>query len=155
MHITVILGSLSDLPIAEKCTKLLDEFGVDYALHVASAHRTPELVNEIVGNGKSDVYIAIAGLAAALPGVVASHTLKPVIGVPVNVSMGGLDALLSMAQMPPGMPVATVGIGRGDNAALLAIEILANSSQELLNKLVGYREKMKDKVKKQNEELKK
>ena len=155
MQITVILGSLSDKPVADKCTAILDKFGVDYEVRVASAHRTPELVGEIVSKSDSSVFIAIAGLAAALPGAVASHTTKPVIGVPVDVKLGGLDALLSVMQMPPGMPVATVGIGRGDNAALLAVEILANGDKALEDGLADYRKEMGEKVRQQDGEMEK
>lgn len=155
MQVTVILGSSSDMPVANKCKAVLDKFGVDYEVRVASAHRTPELAKEIATKSDSGVFIAIAGLAAALPGVIASHTTKPVIGVPVNVKLGGLDAMVSMVQMPPGMPVATVGIDRGDNAALLAIEILANSDSGLADKLAAYRREMGEKVRRQDREMKK
>ncbi|MCK4327149.1 MAG: 5-(carboxyamino)imidazole ribonucleotide mutase [Candidatus Diapherotrites archaeon] len=155
MQITVILGSSSDAPIAEKCTKVLERFGVEHEVRVASAHRAPEIVKELVESSDSEVFIAIAGLAAALPGVVASHTTRPVIGVPVGVKLDGLDAFLSIAQMPPGIPVATVGIDRGDNAAVLAVEILAAKDDALRQKLGEYREEMKEKVKKQDEEMRK
>lgn len=146
MKVLVVLGSESDRPIANKCVAVLDSFGIQKETRVASAHRTPEKLKKIVKESDADVFITIAGLAAALPGVVASHTTKPVIGVPVDVKLGGLDALLSIAQMPPGVPVATVGIDRGDNAALLAIEILALKYPELKEKLKNYREKMRKKV---------
>lgn len=155
MQVTVILGSSSDMPIADKCKAILDRFGVDYEVRVASAHRTPGLVREIATESGSRVFIAIAGLAAALPGAVASHTTRPVIGVPVNVKLGGLDAMLSILQMPAGMPVATVGVDRGDNAALLAIEILANTDRGLADKLAAYREEMREKVRQQGREMKK
>ncbi|MCD6522472.1 MAG: 5-(carboxyamino)imidazole ribonucleotide mutase [Candidatus Diapherotrites archaeon] len=153
MSVVVIMGSSSDAKIAEKCKRVFDEFGVDYEIRVASAHRTPEKVEEIVKNSNADVFIAIAGLAAALPGAIASLTSKPVIGVPVSAKLGGLDALLSIAQMPPGIPVACVGIDRGENAALLAIEILAIKDTELMKKLDEYKKKMKDKVEAQDKEL--
>lgn len=155
MKITIILGSSSDSPIAEKCTGVLDKLGINYELRVASAHRAPEFVKEIVESSNADVFIAIAGLAAALPGVVASHTTKPVIGVPVAAKLDGMDALLSIAQMPPGIPVATVGIDRGDNAGLLAAEILGVSDKTIAEKLVSYREEMKKKVFSQDKEVKK
>ncbi|MFC2174528.1 5-(carboxyamino)imidazole ribonucleotide mutase [archaeon] len=155
MQITVILGSSSDAPIAEKCTKILDKFGIGYETRVASAHRAPEIVKEIVESSESEVFIAIAGLAAALPGVVASHTTKPVIGVPVGVKLDGLDAFLAIAQMPPGIPVATVGVDRGDNAAVLAAEIIAVKDTTLAAKLGSYREEMKEKVRKQDAEMRK
>jgi len=128
--VEIIMGSESDRHIAEKVTEVLGEHSVSYDVHVASAHRNPKKVKEIVQNSGARVFICIAGLAAALPGVVASITSKPVIGVPVNVKLNGLDALLSIAQMPPGVPVATVGVDNGKNAALLAIRILSVSKQE-------------------------
>ena len=142
MRVLVVMGSKSDSHIAEKVTGVLDEFGVDYDVEVASAHRNPKKVEELAKKDY-DVFIAIAGLSAALPGVVAAHTIKPVIGVPVSAKLGGLDALLSMAQLPPGVPVATVGIDNGRNAALLAIEILALKDEELGRKLNEYRERMR------------
>jgi 5-(carboxyamino)imidazole ribonucleotide mutase len=140
------MGSESDIKIAEKAVNVLKEFGVEFEVRVASAHRTPELVEEIVKNSKADVFIAIAGLAAHLPGVIASLTTKPVIAVPVDAKLDGLDALLSSVQMPPGVPVATVGIDRGENAAILALEILALKDENIAKKLSEYRENMKNKV---------
>ena len=152
--VTIILGSFSDKPIFDKCKAILDEFGVKYEVKIASAHRTPEKVREIVRNSDTDVFIAIAGLSAALPGVIAAETQKPVIGVPVESKLGGLDALLSIVQMPPGVPVASVGIDRGENAALLAIEILALKDEDLKIKLENYRKKLKEKIEKDNQEAK-
>ncbi|AAB98611.1 TPA: 5-(carboxyamino)imidazole ribonucleotide mutase [Methanocaldococcus jannaschii] len=152
--ICIIMGSESDLKIAEKAVNILKEFGVEFEVRVASAHRTPELVEEIVKNSKADVFIAIAGLAAHLPGVVASLTTKPVIAVPVDAKLDGLDALLSSVQMPPGIPVATVGIDRGENAAILALEILALKDENIAKKLIEYREKMKKKVYASDEKVK-
>jgi len=140
------MGSESDLKIAEKGISILKEFGVEFEVRVASAHRTPDLVEEIVKNSKAKVFIAIAGLAAHLPGVVASLTTKPVIAVPVESKLDGMDALLSCVQMPPGIPTATVGVDRGDNAALLALEILALSDEKLAKKLEEYRKKLREKV---------
>ncbi len=148
------MGSESDLKIAEKAVNVLKEFGVEFEVRVASAHRTPELVEEIVKNSKADVFIAIAGLAAHLPGVIASLTTKPVIAVPVDAKINGLDALLSAVQMPPGIPVATVGIDRGENAAILALEILALKDENIAKKLAEYREKMKKKVYTSDEKVK-
>ena len=150
--ITIILGSISDKAVFDKCKAILDEFGVQYELKIASAHRTPERVKEIVKNSNADVFIAIAGLAAALPGLIAAETQKPVIGVPVESKLGGLDALLSIVQMSPGIPVASVGIDRGENAALLAIEILALKDEGLKVKLENYRKKMKEKIEENNKE---
>ncbi len=142
MRVLVVMGSKSDSQVAEKVTAVFDEFDVDYDVEVASAHRNPEKVEELAGKDY-DVFIAIAGLSAALPGVIASHTAKPVIGVPVSAKLGGLDSLLSIAQMPPGVPVAAVGIDNGKNAALLAIEILALKDESLKKKLEEYRERMR------------
>ncbi|ENN96006.1 phosphoribosylaminoimidazole carboxylase catalytic subunit [Methanocaldococcus villosus KIN24-T80] len=153
--ICIIMGSESDLKIAEKAINVLKEFNVKYEVRVASAHRTPELIEEIVKNPEIEVFIAIAGLAAHLPGVIASLTLKPVIAVPVDVKLCGLDALLSSVQMPPGVPVATVGVDRGENAAILALQILALKDKELYNKLLEYRNKMKEKVYNSDEKIKK
>ncbi len=141
--VLILMGSKSDEKIAETAEEVLKEFGVEYKTEVASAHRTPEKVEKIVSETGADVFIAIAGLSAALPGVVASKTTKPVIGVPVEAKLGGLDAVLSIVQMPPGVPVATVGIDNGKNAALLAIEMLALKDKTLDTKLKIYREKMK------------
>lgn len=140
--VVVILGSKSDRDIAKKAVDMFDEFGIEYIVTVASAHRTPARVAKIIDDAHKDgvkAFIAIAGLAAHLPGVVASHTIKPVIGVPVNAALDGMDALLSIAQMPAGIPVACVGIGRGDNAAILAAQIIAVGNKELEAKLENYR----------------
>ena len=142
MKVLVVMGSRSDSHIAEKVTGVLDEFGVDYDVEVASAHRNPKKVEELAKKDY-DVFIAIAGLSAALPGAIAAHTVKPVIGVPVSAKLNGLDALLSIAQLPPGVPVATVGIDNGKNAALLAVEILAVKDKGLREKLEEYRERMR------------
>jgi len=141
----IIMGSKSDLPVAEKAIALLKKFCVDYDIAVASAHRTPERVKEIVTSSDADVFIAIAGLSAALPGVVAAHTCKPVIGVPVSGGVN-LDALLSVVQMPPGIPVAAVGLDRGDNAALLAIEMMSIAYPKLSEKMKDYKKEMAEKV---------
>ncbi|MFW6040243.1 MAG: 5-(carboxyamino)imidazole ribonucleotide mutase [Thermoplasmatota archaeon] len=152
MKVKVILGSKSDLEIGKKATKVLDNLEIDYQMTVSSAHRTPERTKELCENSETDVFIAVAGLAAALPGVVAAHTTKPVIGVPVSGRMN-LDSLLSIVQMPPGIPVATVGMNRGDNAAILAAEILALKDKSIAKRLKKYREKRKEKVFKDAEEV--
>jgi 5-(carboxyamino)imidazole ribonucleotide mutase len=144
MKIQIILGSKSDMPIAEKAKKILDEFDVDYEISVASAHRTPDVLKELVQTSDADVFIGIAGLAAALPGSIAAHTTKPVIGVPVSGKIN-LDSILSIIQMPPGIPVAAVGLDRGDNASLLAIAILSVKDEKLMEKLEDYRERMRKK----------
>lgn len=140
------MGSKSDVKIAEKAVSILKEFEIEYEVRVASAHRTPELVEEIVKNSKSKVFIAIAGLAAHLPGVVAAMTTKPVIAVPVESKLDGLDALLSAVQMPPGIPAACVGIDRGENAAILAAEMLSISDERIEKKLTEFRENQKKKI---------
>ncbi|MFW9882690.1 MAG: 5-(carboxyamino)imidazole ribonucleotide mutase [Candidatus Thorarchaeota archaeon] len=122
--VSIIAGSSSDEKVYEKAEKILKENGIKYDLQIISAHREPDKLDQYLKSSESLVYIAVAGLSAALPGVMASKTDKPVIGVPVNTNLGGLDALLSIVQMPPGVPVASVGIDRGDNAAYLAIRIL-------------------------------
>ena len=141
--VVVVIGSESDRGLAEKAEAVLKEFGVACEVHVASAHRTPERVKNLAEREDVDVFIAIAGLSAALPGAIASHTIKPVIGVPREVKLLGLDALLAIAQLPPGIPVATVGIDNAKNAALLAVEILALKDEELRAKLKEFRRKMR------------
>ena len=128
--VLIIAGSKSDENIVTKATTVLDDLKISYQIEYASAHREPEKVQSIVKNTDAKVIIAIAGLSAALPGVVASHTSLPVIGVPVNVTLDGLDALLSIMQMPKGVPVATVGIDNGQNAAYLAARILSIEKKE-------------------------
>jgi len=145
MKIHIIMGSKSDTQVADKAKKILDDFKVDYDTTVASAHRTPNYLEDIVKKSKADVFIGIAGLSAALPGSIAAHTTKPVIGVPVSGKVN-LDSILSIVQMPPGIPVGAVGLDRGDNAALLAIQILSINDTNLKKKLDNYRKKMKDKV---------
>lgn len=122
--VTILAGSESDKLVYEKAEKVLKENNIPYELKILSAHRDPEKLDDYLKTCQSLVYIAVAGLSAALPGVIASKTDKPVIGVPVSAKLGGLDALLSIVQMPPRVPVACVGIDRGENAAYLAIRIL-------------------------------
>ncbi len=124
--ISLILGSKSDMEVAEKAVEVLEENGISYDLQILSAHRNPDELDRYVRSCGADVIIAIAGMSAALPGVVASKTDKPVIGVPVSGKLMGVDALLSMVQMPSGVPVAVVGIDNGVNAALLALRILGS-----------------------------
>ena len=133
------------MPVAEKAKTIFEEFGVDYDIKVASAHRTPDVLKKLVEKSNADVFIGIAGLSAALPGTIAAHTIKPVIGVPVSGKVN-LDAILSIIQMPPGIPVGAVGLDRGENAALLAVEILALSDKKLTKKLENYRKKMREKA---------
>ena len=137
------MASKSDEAVGKKAMDILEKFGVEYEVYYASAHRTPEKIKEIASKD-ADVFIAIAGLSAALPGSLAAYTTKPVIGVPVSGKLN-LDAILSIVQMPPGIPVAAVGLDRGDNAALLAVEILALKNEELRKKLEEYRQEMREK----------
>ena len=123
--IAILIGSESDRQIAQRTAKVLENAGIDYDIQVLSAHRDPIELEEYIQKSDAQVFIAIAGLSAALPGVVASRTKKPVIGVPVSSKLGGIDALLSIVQMPKGVPVACVGIDNGENAAYLALRILA------------------------------
>lgn len=124
VEVLIIAGSKSDEKVVEKAEKVLEENKVTYAVEYCSAHREPQRLDDIINSSDAKVFICIAGLSAALPGVVASKTKKPVIGVPVESKLGGLDALLSVVQMPPGVPVACVGIDNGQNAAYLAMRIL-------------------------------
>lgn len=151
-QVLIIMGSKSDLPVAEKATALLKKFGISYDVAVASAHRTPARVEDLVKDSEADVFIAIAGMSAALPGVVASFTVKPVIGVPVSGKMT-MDAILSVVQMPPGIPVAAVGLDRGDNAAILAAEMLSIADPRIGEALRAYRIEMAEKVIKDSYEV--
>ncbi len=145
MSVQIVLGSKSDMKVAEKAVAVLKELGLKYKVTIASAHRTPELVDKLVAEADAEVFIAIAGLSAALPGAIAARTTKPVIGVPVSGALN-LDAILSVVQMPPGIPVAGVGLDRGDNAALLAAAIIALKDDKVRKALAGYRQKMKDTI---------
>jgi phosphoribosylaminoimidazole carboxylase PurE protein len=146
--VLIIMGSDSDLPVMEATAHLLDEFAVPYTMTVASAHRTPVRTLKLIKGAEKngiDVIIGAAGMAAHLPGVIASHTVLPVIGVPLDASpLKGMDALLSIVQMPPGIPVATVSIGKAGakNAAVLAVQMLARKDPELTRKLQDYRKKL-------------
>ena len=154
--VSIIMGSTSDLPIMEKAAKLFDEFEIPFEIHALSAHRTPEEVEKFAKNARVrgiEVIIAAAGMAAHLPGVIASMTTLPVIGVPINASLDGLDALLAIVQMPPGIPVATVGINGALNAAILAAQILAVKDERIREKLADYKESMKEKIVQANNDL--
>ena len=150
MKVVILMGSKSDLEIMKKASAVLDEFSVPYEMKVISAHRTPDLMFEFAKNAKGngiDVIIAGAGGAAHVPGMIAAITPVPVIGVPIwSKDFNGTDALLSIVQMPSGIPVATVGIDRAADAALLAIRMLAMNNNDLYQKLLNYQEKMKEKV---------
>lgn len=156
-RVGVIMGSDSDLPVMKEAAKILDQFEVEYELTVVSAHRTPERLYKYAETAEEkglDVIIAGAGGAAHLPGMVAAVTTVPVIGVPVKTSkLSGLDSLYSIVQMPPGVPVATVAINGAKNAALLAVQILARSDEELNQKQKEYRQEMKTKVLKTADKL--
>ena len=156
--ISIIMGSTSDLPVMEKAAQLLNDFRIPFEMNALSAHRTPEAVEEFAKNARKrgiKVIIAAAGMAAALPGVIAANTTLPVIGVPIKGStLDGVDALYSIIQMPPGIPVATVAINCAMNAAILAVQMLALSDEELAGKFAAYKEGLKNKIVKANEELK-
>ena len=151
-QVLIVLGSKSDFPVAKKAVDLLKEFGVSSETVVASAHRTPDRVRAIVTGSDAEVFIAIAGLSAALPGAIAAATVRPVIGVPVSGKVN-LDSILSMVQMPGGIPVATVGLDRGDNAALLALQILGLKDQRIAQQLAQHRQDMADTVVRESEEV--
>lgn len=155
--VSIIMGSTSDLPIMEKAAKLLDELQVPFEMNALSAHRTPEAVEQFAKNAKGrgiQVIIAAAGMAAHLPGVIAASTTVPVIGVPIKSTLEGMDALLAIVQMPPGIPVATVGINAAMNAAILAVQMLSLADNELAERFTAYKENLKKKIEKANEELK-
>lgn len=150
------MGSASDLSIMGKASEFLNELEIPFEMYALSAHRTPEEVGNFARNAQNrgiEVIIAAAGMAAHLPGVIASMTTLPVIGVPVNSSLDGVDALLAIVQMPQGIPVATVGINSAINAAILAIQILALKDKALQAKLTKYKETLKTKILKANNEL--
>ncbi len=159
MSVAILMGSDSDLDVVSKSFDVLDSFGVKYTKNVLSAHRTPDEVLNLVNNAKNNgikVFIAAAGMAAHLAGVVAAHTTLPVIGVPIpSGSLNGMDSLLSTVQMPPGIPVATVAIGSSGakNAAILAVQILAISDESLEQKLSDYKANMKEEVLVKDEKL--
>jgi len=155
-RVSIIMGSASDWPVMEKAAHFLDEMAVPFEMYALSAHRTPEEV-EAFAKGAKDrgvkVIIAAAGMAAHLCGVVASLTTLPVIGVPISASLEGMDALLSIVQMPPGVPVAAVGINASLNAAILSVQILSTEDASLRDKLSAYKADLKGKIVKANEEL--
>ncbi|EDY34718.1 phosphoribosylaminoimidazole carboxylase, catalytic subunit [Aciduliprofundum boonei T469] len=152
MGVCVLLGSKSDLEKAQGAFEIFRQFDVDFDVHIASAHRTPEMVKNIVQNSKHDAFLVFAGLSAALPGAVAALTTKPVIGVPLSGRVP-FDSLLSMVQMPKGVPVAVVGVDNVINGALMCIQILAIKDARLERKILEYRERMREKVAKDDEEV--
>ena len=155
-RVSIIMGSTSDLPVMEKAAKLFDEFEIPFEINALSAHRTPREVEVFASNARKNgiqVIIAAAGMAAHLTGVIASMTTLPVIGVPINASLDGMDALLAIVHMPPGIPVATVGINGALTAALLAVQMLVVNDEALQQKLLQYKEDLKKKIVEANEQL--
>lgn len=155
--VSVIMGSTSDLPVMQKALDLLEEMEIPFEVQALSAHRTPDEVESFAKGAESrgvKVIISAAGMAAHLCGVIASMTSLPVIGVPIKSTLDGMDALLAIVQMPPGIPVATVGINAALNAALLAVQMLSLSDAEVATRFKGYKESLKNKIVKANEELK-
>lgn len=154
--VSIIMGSTSDLPVMEKACQLLNELQVPFEVNALSAHRTPEAVEAFASGAKErglKVIIAAAGMAAALPGVIAASTTLPVIGVPIKGMLDGLDAMLSIIQMPPGIPVATVGVNASQNAAILAVEMLALADDAIAQRLAVYKGSLKAKIEKANKDL--
>ena len=154
--VSIIMGSTSDYPVMEKAAKFFNEMEIPFEINALSAHRTPEEVEKFAKNAADKgikVIIAGAGMAAHLPGVIAAMTPIPVIGVPIKASLDGLDSLLAIVQMPPGIPVATVAINGALNAGILAAQMMSTNDQELFNKTVTYKENLKDKIVKANQEL--
>lgn len=151
------MGSTSDLPIMEKAAEILNDFRIPFEMNALSAHRTPEEVEKFAKNAASrgiKVIIAAAGMAAHLPGVIAAMTPLPVIGVPIKASLEGLDSIFSILQMPPGIPVATVGVNAAQNAGILAAQIIATGDDAIMKEVVKYKESLKKKIVQANEELK-
>lgn len=154
--VSIIMGSTSDLPVMEKAAAFFDQMEIPFEMLALSAHRTPREVEEFASNAKArgiKVIIAAAGMAAHLGGVIASLTSLPVIGVPIRSSFDGLDSLLAIVQMPPGIPVATVGVNGSLNAAILAAQILATGDDQIASKIEAYKNSLTDKIVKANEEL--
>lgn len=154
--VSIIMGSTSDYPVMEKAANFFDEMEIPFEINALSAHRTPEEVEKFAKNAASNgikVIIAGAGMAAHLPGVIAAMTPIPVIGVPIKASLDGLDSLLAIVQMPPGIPVATVAINGALNAGILASQMIATNDVELFKKTVSYKENLKTKIVKANKEL--
>ena len=154
--VSIIMGSTSDMPVLEKAAKLLDEFEIPFEINALSAHRTPQEVTDFANNASKrglKVIIAAAGMAAHLPGVIAAQTTVPVIGVPIKSTLEGMDALLAIVQMPPGIPVATVGINAGLNAAILAVQMLSLTDERIAARFAEYKQGLGKKIVKANEDL--
>jgi 5-(carboxyamino)imidazole ribonucleotide mutase len=150
------MGSTSDLNVMEAAAKVLDEFEIPFEINALSAHRTPEAVEVFAKGAKArgiQVIIAAAGMAAHLPGVIAAMTTLPVIGVPINASLSGLDSLLAIVQMPPGIPVATVAVNGAQNAGILAVQMIALGDAEIAAKLDAFKINLKSKIEKANKDL--
>ena len=150
------MGSTSDMPVLEKAAKLLDEFEIPFEINALSAHRTPQEVTDFANNASKrglKVIIAAAGMAAHLPGVIAAQTTVPVIGVPIKSTLEGMDAMLAIVQMPPGIPVATVGINAGLNAAILAVQMLSLTDERIAARFAEYKQGLAKKIVKANEDL--
>jgi 5-(carboxyamino)imidazole ribonucleotide mutase len=155
--VSIIMGSTSDLAVMEKAAEILNNFRIPFEMNALSAHRTPEEVEKFAKNAGErgiKVIIAAAGMAAHLPGVIASMTPLPVIGVPIKASLEGLDSIFSILQMPPGIPVATVGVNAAQNAGILAAQIIGTSDKVIMKEVVKYKESLKNKIIQANEELK-
>ncbi len=155
--VSIIMGSTSDLPIMTKAAEILNDFKIPFEMNALSAHRTPDEVEKFAKGAESrgiKVIIAAAGMAAHLPGVIAAMTPLPVIGVPIKASLEGLDSIFSILQMPPGIPVATVGVNAAQNAGILAAQIIATGNKELMNEVIKYKDSLKKKIVQANEELK-
>jgi 5-(carboxyamino)imidazole ribonucleotide mutase len=155
--VSIIMGSTSDLPVMEKAAEILNNFRIPFEMNALSAHRTPDEVEKFAKNAVArgiKVIIAAAGMAAHLPGVIAAMTPLPVIGVPIKASLEGLDSIFSILQMPPGIPVATVGVNAAQNAGILAAQIIATGDKALMTEVVKYKESLKKKIVQANEELK-
>ena len=156
--VSIIMGSTSDMPVMEKAAQVLNDFRIPFEINALSAHRTPEAVEKFARSAASrgiKVIIAAAGMAAHLPGVIAAMTPVPVIGVPVKISLEGLDSILSILQMPPGIPVATVGVNASQNAGILAAQIIGTGDSEVMKEIIKYKEGLKKKIVEANDELKK
>ena len=154
--VSIIMGSTSDMPVLEKAAKLLDEFEIPFEINALSAHRTPQEVTDFANNASKrglKVIIAAAGMAAHLPGVIAAQTTVPVIGVPIKSTLEGMDALLAIVQMAPGIPVGTVGINAGLNAAILAVQMLSLTDERIAARFAEYKQGLAKKIVKANEDL--
>ena len=156
--VSIIMGSTSDLPVMEKTAQVLNDFKIPFEINALSAHRTPEEVEKFAKGASArgiKVIIAAAGMAAHLPGVIAAMTPLPVIGVPIKASLEGLDSIFSILQMPPGIPVATVGVNAAQNAGILAAQIIGTGNEAVLGEIIKHKENLKKKIVEANEELKK